>query len=143
MKNEKQDWFKVEDIATRTDIPKHYLRKIVHALGKTGLFKTKRGHHGGVALARPANQITLLDIATAVQGEKWMDRCLLGLAGCSDERNCPVHEFWSVKKEIIRESMKQITLDQVAVFESKPGGRLKSIEEIQKDLNERMGIKPS
>ena len=38
MMNEKQDWFKVEDIATRADIPKHYLRKIVHALGKTSLF---------------------------------------------------------------------------------------------------------
>ena len=143
MINDKQEWYKVEDIATRADIPKHYLRKIVHASGKTSLFKTKRGYRGGVALARPANQITLLDIAAAVQGEKWMDRCLLGLVGFSDERNCPVHEFWSVKKNIIKESMKQVTLDQVAEFEGKPGGRLKSIEEIQKYINKRMKKKRS
>jgi len=63
-----------------------------------------------------------------------MDRCLLGFSECSDERNCPVHEFWSVKKEIIRESMKQITLDQVAVFEGKPGGRIKVLRRFKKTL---------
>jgi len=141
--NDKQEWFKVEDIATRTDIPKPYLHKILHALGKSGFIATKRGRKGGMALTRPANKITLLDIVEAVQGEDWMDRCLLGFAGCGDEMNCPVHEKWSVEKKRIRKLMKQFTLDQVAEFEGKPGGRLKSIEEIQKDIEDQMNNKTS
>ena len=141
MITDKQERFKVEDIAKRADIPRFTLHKILHDLGKSDFMSTKIGYRGGMALTRSANQITLLDIIDAVQGEKWMDFCLLGFGGCSDERNCPVHEKWSVEKERIRKLMRQVTLDQVAVFESKPGGRLKSIEEIQKDLNKRINNK--
>ena len=143
MTSDKQDWYKVEDISNRGDIPKSYLHKILHALGKSGLVNTKRGPQGGMALSRPADQITLLDIVEAVQGEEWMHCCLLGLAECSDERSCPVHEFWKGEIENIKDRMKQTTLDQVAEFEGKEGGRLKSIEEIQKYLNKRKKKKRS
>ena len=109
MINDKQEWYKVDDIVKRTDIPKPYLHKILHALGKSGFIQTKRGYRGGMSLSHPADQITLLDIVEAVQGEERMDRCLLGLAGCGDERNCPVHEFWSAQKEKIIKSMKVFT----------------------------------
>jgi len=135
MISDKQDWYKVKDIAKRADIPQPYLHKILHALGKSGFIKTKRGRKGGMALSRPANQIDLFDIVEAVQGEEWIDRCLLGLAECGNERNCPVHEFWKGEKENVKARMKQVTLDQVAEFEDKPGGRLKSIADIKNKIN--------
>ena len=135
MASDKQDWVKVEDIAKRANIPQPYLHKILHALGKSGFIKTKRGYRGGVALSRPANQITLFDIVEAVQGEERMNRCLLGFVQCSDEKSCPVHEYWKEEKENINARMKQVTLDQVAEFEGKPGGRLKSITDIQNKIN--------
>ena len=39
------------------------------------------------------------------------------------------------EKEYIEARMKQVTLDQVAEFEGKPGGRLKSITDIQNKIN--------
>ena len=132
MISDKQEWYKVKDIAKRADIPMHYLHKILHALVKTSFIKAKRGPGGGIALSRPAKQITLLDVAEAVLGEEFMDRCLLGFGGCSDERKCPVHEKWSVEKKRIKKLLKQCTLEQVAEYEGKSGGRLKSIEEILK-----------
>jgi len=143
MTSDKQDWYKAEDIAKRADIPKPYLHKILHALRKSGFIKTKRGYGGGMALSYPANQITLLEIVEAVQGEEWLGNCLLGLGGCSDEKGCPVHDIWAIEKEKIRESVKQITLDQVAVSKGRPKGRLKSVKEIQKYLNKRKKKKPS
>jgi Rrf2 family protein len=131
MISDKQVWFKVKDIAKRANLPKPYLHKIFNAMGRSGLLKAKRGLGGGMALAHPADQVTLFDIAEAVQGEDWMERCLLGLAECGDERNCPVHDFWSIEKENVKAKMKQVTLDQAAAFESKPGGRLKIVEGIQ------------
>ena len=142
MIEEEQGWFKVADITKRADIPKPYLHKILHALVKSGFIEAKRGYRGGMALSRPADQITLLDIVEAVQGEEWMGRCLLGLAECGDERNCPVHDFWKEEKENVKNKMKQITLCQVAEFEGRQGGRLKSIEEIQKNVGNLINKRP-
>jgi len=143
MSDNKQDWYKVEDIAKRADIPQPFLHKILHELGRSKFIKTKRGYRGGMALSRPANQITLFDIVEAVQGEERFDRCLLGLAECSDERSCPVHEFWKGEKENVKDRMKQVTLDQVAEFEDKPGGRLKSITDIKNKINSSINYRYS
>ena len=119
---------KVEEITKRADIPKPYLHKILNSLEKTGLIASKRGYRGGVSLGRPANQITLMDVANAAEGDGWSQRCLLGMAPCGDDRNCPIHEFWREKKELVQEKLCQLTLDQVEEFESREGGRLKSID---------------
>jgi len=123
-------WVLVQEIADRTDIPKPYLHKILHALGKCGLIHTKRGYHGGMALSRPAAQITLLDVVQAVEGEKWSKRCLLGLAECSDERACPTHDFWKTERKRIEDKLKKITLAKVADYESKGNGRLKALADL-------------
>ena len=81
-----------------------------------------------MALARPANQITLMDVANAVEGDGWSNRCLLGMAPCGDDRYCLIHEFWGEKKKKVKEKLCQMTLDQVEEFESREGGRLKSID---------------
>ena len=120
-------WLKVKDITKRADIPKPFLHKILHSLGKSGFILTKRGYSGGMALARPANQITLMDVANAVEGDGWSHRCLLGMAPCGNERNCPIHEFWGERKEKVLEKLCQMTLDQVEEFESREGGRLKRL----------------
>jgi len=141
MIDHKQDWVKVEDIVKRANIPQPYLHKILHALGKSGFIQTKRGYRGGMSLSRPSTQITLFDIVEAVQGEERMDRCLLGFSECSDEKSCPVHEFWKEEKENIKARMKQITLDQVAEFEGKEGGRLKSITDIKNKIKSSLNYR--
>jgi Rrf2 family protein len=108
----------VRDIARYTGISKPYLSKIMHALAAKGLVETKRGYKGGVALARPPEQITLLDVAEAVEGNQWMCRCMLGLAECSEDRACPVHAFWKPLQEKIGNQLRELTLAQVAEFES-------------------------
>lgn len=105
------------EIAERTSIPKPYLSKILHALGQAGLIVSKRGYRGGVALSRSPASITLMEVAEAVVGHEWRPRCLLGLAECSDERACPMHEFWRAHREQIQEQLRNVTLSQVAAFE--------------------------
>mgnify|MGYP000635277803 CR=1 FL=1 len=107
----------VRDLARRTGIPKPYLSKMIHALASKGLLDTKRGVRGGVTLARPADQITLIEIAEAVQGGVLRQTCLLGLAECSDERACPLHTFWTVTTERIMRMMRRTTLAEAAEFE--------------------------
>ena len=75
-------WVLAQEIADRTNVPKPYLHKILHALGKSGVIQTKRGYRGGMALSRPSSEISVFEVVQAVEGRKWKDRCLLGLAEC-------------------------------------------------------------
>ena len=58
----------VRDIATRTALPQPYLEQILLALKGAGLVKSKRGVGGGYILARPASEIYLSEIISAVDG---------------------------------------------------------------------------
>ncbi len=58
----------VRDIAERTGLPQPYLEQIPLALKGAGLVRSKRGVGGGYVLARPAEEITLADIVSAVDG---------------------------------------------------------------------------
>jgi len=93
-------------------------------LATYGLVASKRGYQGGFHLTRPAEQISLLDIAEAVEGKNWCPKCLLGLEECSDGRRCPTHDFWQTERERIRRELARITLRDVADHERRRGGRL-------------------
>ena len=57
-----------QKISKAYDIPLEYLLKILQQLVKSDVLRSKRGPRGGFYLARPANEITLLDIIEAVDG---------------------------------------------------------------------------
>ena len=56
-------------IAEAHDLPVAYASKVMGQLAKARVLRSVRGPRGGFTLARPANQITLLEIFEAVQGK--------------------------------------------------------------------------
>jgi Rrf2 family protein len=100
----------VEEVAESTGIPRSYLSKLVHKLAKKGLVKARRGHHGGVVLAKPSTEITLEELSEAIDGVAWQKRCLMGLMGCSDANPCVLHEFWHETLEQILARLRAVTL---------------------------------
>lgn len=127
-------WVQAQTVADSTGIPKPYLSKIIHALGKAGLLRTKRGAGGGVALARPADQVTLLDITNAVEPSNSEPRCFLGMATCSDEQPCPMHTFWKNMREQTQEQLAKMTLARVAAHQGASGFKAAPLEELLDDL---------
>jgi Rrf2 family protein len=57
-----------QDISKEYDIPLEYLLKILQQLVRANVLRSKRGPHGGFALAKAANKITMLHIIEAVDG---------------------------------------------------------------------------
>ncbi|MEJ2855660.1 MULTISPECIES: RrF2 family transcriptional regulator [unclassified Saccharothrix] len=55
-------------LAEYYDLPAPYLAKQLQALVKAGVLTATTGPRGGFRLGRPASEITLLDIVTAVDG---------------------------------------------------------------------------
>ena len=56
-------------------VPAAYLAKHLQALGAAGIVRSSPGRRGGYSLARPADEVTLLDIVLAVEGDERAFRC--------------------------------------------------------------------
>ena len=61
-------WVQTEEISDKYNLPNDYLLKIMNHLVRAGLLRGKRGPHGGFSLAKPAKEISLLEIIEAVEG---------------------------------------------------------------------------
>lgn len=56
-------------------VPSAYLAKHLQALSREGIVESVPGQRGGYRLARPASEITLLDVVLAVEGREPAFRC--------------------------------------------------------------------
>lgn len=56
------------DTAQRQGVPETYLNQLLLQLRRSGLVASVRGPRGGHLLARPAEEITLLEIVEALEG---------------------------------------------------------------------------
>ncbi len=84
-----------EEIAQRQSIPVPFLTKICARLAAEGLVQSQRGVNGGIWLARPAHEITLLQVIEAIDGPVTFNRCNRIPSECARLRICPVHPIWA------------------------------------------------
>src|SRR4051812_50043031 len=56
-------------IAEAEGLPLAYLEHLVQRLRRQGLVESRRGAHGGYKLSRPAKEITMAGIVSALQGD--------------------------------------------------------------------------
>ena len=70
------------DLAEQLKASEAHLAKVMQRLVRGGLVHSTRGPKGGFALARPASEVTLLDVYEAVEGEVEPARCVFGEPVC-------------------------------------------------------------
>lgn len=63
------------ELAEFFDLPEPYLAKVLRMLVASGILVSVPGVNGGYRLARPADQVTMLDVVQAVGGGGEMFRC--------------------------------------------------------------------
>ena len=78
----------VSEIARRMGASEAHLAKVVQQLARASLVSTARGPKGGVRLARPAGEITYLEVYEAVEGRLTADACLLRSCGKCQFSSC-------------------------------------------------------
>lgn len=78
-----------ETIAQRTKVPRGYLSKVMRDLVVAELVQSQRGPAGGFTLARRPDQVSILDVISAVDPIKRIVRCPLG--NPAHLKLCPLH----------------------------------------------------
>lgn len=90
-----------------------HLSKVMQRLVKSELIHSIRGPHGGFNLAKPAEDITLMDIYEAIEGHFEPAHCLLPKPAC-DGKNCILGGMISSINHQVQDYLRKTTLAQLA-----------------------------
>lgn len=101
-------------VALRQRISLDYLEQLFLKLRRAGLVDSVRGRHGGYKLGRPASEIFVAEIMSAVEEGTRMTRCIGDqAAGCLGESRCLTHELWTALGDRIESFLAGVSLTDV------------------------------
>ena len=101
-------------IAQAMDIPYQFLGKIGQKMAGAGLIHIAQGARGGYRLAREAEAITLLDVVEAVDGEIFLNDCVMWPSVCNRSETCTVHQVWQRARDELRRILSSVDFATLA-----------------------------
>lgn len=101
-----------QQIASQTRVPAGYLSKVLQAMARAGLVEGQRGSGGGFVLARPPQDITVLDAINAVDPLQRIERCPLGRPD-HEHRLCALHRRVDLGLAVMEQVFGQTTIDEL------------------------------
>jgi len=103
------------EIAESQQIPLRFLEQQLGTLAKAGLIESHRGAGGGCRLPRRASEITMAEIADAIEGNFYPMFCLEpGDETCFQDSQCGLQGLWSEVQGAVRDVFDGTTLADLA-----------------------------
>ena len=104
----------LRDVSSREGISEKYLGQIIIPLKSAGWVLSQRGSHGGYALARSPEGITVKDVVEAIEGRIAAVLCVNDPEACSRATSCVATRVWKKLSEDIERSLSSFTLAALA-----------------------------
>lgn len=93
-------------VAARLGLPRRFCEQQLTALARAGIVECRRGGGGGCSLTRPAGEVTLADVVTAVEG---------GVLDVPHTAMSATAEAWASAGLALGDALAGLTLADVAV----------------------------
>ena len=119
------------DIAARERLPFDYVEQILIRLRRAGIVNSTRGAHGGYALARRPDEVSVRDVIAASELQTFDLHCVthpVEEERCSAAHACSIRPVWMLLQQKID-----------AVLE---GVRLSDLLHEESEVRERVGLTP-
>ncbi len=93
----------LDDVAKAIDSPVSFTAKILQVLTKDNrIVSSMRGPNGGFYMTDKAKKLPVRAILAAMEDDEVLEKCVLGLAECSELKPCPMHsEYKIIKQQLI------------------------------------------
>lgn len=104
----------VRHIAERMAIPPRFLPQVMRDLAGAGLVEAYPGRRGGYRLTRTADQVSLLDIIEASEGDTRRQTCVLRGGPCGRDGYCAVHPVFADAQDAVMSQLDRARLADVA-----------------------------
>ena len=99
----------IAQVAERRGMPVQFLEQLVSTLRRDGLLQSQRGVKGGYTLARPADQITVIEVVQSLDGKLGDEAAEAG-------------GIWAEGVEALREVFRTTTIADIARREAEDAG---------------------
>ena len=97
-------------IAAAMAIPPRFVAQVMGDLVQAGLVEARTGRAGGYRLARGLEEISILEIVEAIEGDARQRTCVLRGGPCAVDGFCDVHEIFSAAQDALLLRLSQATL---------------------------------
>jgi FeS assembly SUF system regulator len=103
-------------LSEKTGVPEPTVAKVLKLLAKENLVVSIRGAAGGYKLSKPAGQISIAEIITALDGPIEIVACVDGGGNdCKASGSCPVKGNWDRVNDAIKGALAGIKLTEMVV----------------------------
>jgi Rrf2 family protein len=126
------------EIAAAQQVPLRFLEQQLGALSKAGLVESFRGAGGGCRLAHAPGEITVAQIADAIEGQIYPQFCLEPSDHtCFADSRCGLQGFWADVARAVQQVFEETTVADLAARHRKmaPGPVLVRADELLSRLN--------
>lgn len=100
----------LKDIARRQDISAQYLEHLVAPMIRAGILRSIRGAKGGIALAKPPEEITLSRVIEVLEGSVAPVECVDSPGLCARSDACVTRDVWADIKQAIMGVLESLTI---------------------------------
>lgn len=107
-KQKRQEFFSLNDISKKENIPFDFLEKIMSELEKNKLVKAKKGIQGGYILAKTPAKITAKDIVETLE-----NTTAVNCGCCGKSRKCLTKSVWREIDVAVEKTLNSIKLSDL------------------------------
>ena len=97
-------------IAATMAIPPRFVGQVMGDLVNAGLVEAQAGRAGGYRLRRSPDEISILDIVEAIEGDARRRTCVLRSGPCSRDGFCELHLIFQDAQDALLERLSRSTL---------------------------------
>lgn len=92
--SEGETFVRAKDLAELTEIPPHYLSKIMRRLVSAKLVSSVKGHGGGFRIEGKLSRVRFIDIFHAIGFDIETNHCVFGREKCRSKDPCLLHPLF-------------------------------------------------
>lgn len=107
----------LQEISDSIDSPPAFTSKILQQLVAGGYLISTKGNKGGFEFPEGLrDDLALGDIIRVIDGLELQEGCLLGFQECSRANPCPIHDYYTEIKRILKQSIFSLTIDDLLKY---------------------------
>ncbi len=115
----------IAEICSHIEAPGHFTAKILQTLGHHKIVNSQKGVNGGFYMDKMQSSKKIIEIVSAIDGDKLFMGCGLGLSECSEAEPCPIHNQFKSIRNNIKKMLEETSIGELATKLRKGKGFLR------------------
>jgi FeS assembly SUF system regulator len=101
-------------LADRVHVETPTASKVLKLLARAGLLESYRGVNGGYQVSRPAENISVAEVISAIEGPIAMTECSVEEGLCNQEDNCDLRGNWQRISIAVAQALQDVSLAEMS-----------------------------